>query len=112
MINSIGYTPAAHLGFNLLLFGLFLIPLSCCLRKPFKIENLIQDGLLGFIYLRSGFILLLQGWRLDPLLLLCQFVLVLSGIYLLIKDFTKNTSNSLQRGFLLLLIFGLFFLNW
>ncbi|MEH2165861.1 MAG: Ycf66 family protein [Nostoc sp.] len=51
---------------------------------------IIQAIFTPIIMLLSGFILVFQGWRLDPILQFGQFLLFLLIIYLLIKDIIIN----------------------
>jgi hypothetical protein len=85
MVNF-GLNSASLLGILLALFGLLLVPLGLSFRRPFRIGNLLQDILLALVCLLCGFILIFQGWRLDPILQFGQLLLIVSVIYLVIKD--------------------------
>lgn len=85
MINY-GFGLASLLGCFLALFGLLLLPLGLAFRRPFRIRNLFQDILLALVCLLEGFILIFQGWRLDPILQFGQILITVSVIYLVIKD--------------------------
>ena len=41
----------------------------------------------------SGLVLLFQGWRLDPILQILQFLLSLLVVFLVLKDILINTIN-------------------
>lgn len=93
MVNF-GFNSAAILGILLAIFGLGLVPLGLSFRRPFRLGNLVQDVALALVYLLCGFILLFQGWRLDPILQFGQLLLALAAIYLTIKDiFAHIRSN-------------------
>ncbi|WP_416233408.1 Ycf66 family protein [Anabaena sp. UHCC 0399] len=51
---------------------------------------ILQGVLSPVLLLVSGIILILQGWRLDPLLQFQQFLLLLLIIYLSFKDIMIN----------------------
>lgn len=85
MVNF-GFNSASLLGALLALFGLLLVPLGLSFRRPFRKGNLFQDILLALVCLLCGFVLIFQGWRLDPILQFGQFLLTVSFIYLVIKD--------------------------
>ncbi|UBF23806.1 Ycf66 family protein [Kovacikia minuta CCNUW1] len=85
MVN-VGLNIVSLLGILLALFGLLLPFLGASFRRPFRLENLIQDIILAFIYFLVGGILFFQGWRLDPVLQFMQVLLIGSTIYLTIKN--------------------------
>ncbi|WP_370588556.1 Ycf66 family protein [aff. Roholtiella sp. LEGE 12411] len=60
------------------------------MRNPGLVLYLIQVIFTPIILLLCGFILLFQGWRLDPILQFEQFLLLLLIIYLTIKDIVIN----------------------
>lgn len=93
MVNF-GLNSASFLGILLLLLSISLLPLGLLLRKPFRVENLIQDIVFAIVYILCGFILLFQGWRLDPILQICQFLLIVSTVYWTIKDILYHSSSS------------------
>lgn len=93
MVN-IAVNLASLLALLLILFGLLLIPLGLWLRRPFRAANLVQDIVLALVYLLSGLILLISGWRLDPILQLSQLLLIAAIIYLTTKDIFYRSSNS------------------
>ncbi|MEW5860273.1 MAG: Ycf66 family protein [Cyanobacteriota bacterium] len=93
MINF-GLNSASILGILLALLGVLLIPLGLLLRRPFRVENLIQDSVLASVYLLCGLILFLQGWRLDPILQFGQLLLTVSSMYLIAKDIFRRSLTS------------------
>ncbi|MBD1838639.1 hypothetical protein H6F78_09720 [Coleofasciculus sp. FACHB-64] len=93
MVNF-GINSASILGIVLTLFGLFLISLGILLRRPFRVENLIQDSVLASVYLLCGLILFFQGWRLDPILQFGQILLTVSSMYLIAKDIFRRSLTS------------------
>ncbi len=95
MVNY-GLNLASLLGFFLALFGLLLVPLGLSFRRPFRIRNLFQDILLALVCLLCGFILIFQGWRLNPILQFGQILLIVSIIYLSIKDIFSHIRRVVQ----------------
>lgn len=93
---NFGFNSSSFLGIFLALFGLLLVPIGLSFRRPFRIGNLCQDILLALVYLLCGFILTFQGWRLDPILQLNQFLLIVSVIYLVIKDIFSHVRIVVQ----------------
>lgn len=93
MVNF-GINSASILGIVLILFGLLLISLGLLLRRPFRVENLIQDSVLASVYLLCGLILFFQGWRLDPILQFGQILLTVSSMYLIAKDIFRCSLTS------------------
>jgi hypothetical protein len=83
---NFGANSASILGIFLALFGLLLVPLGLSFRRPFRIGNLFQDILLALVCFLCGFILIFQGWRLDPIIQFEQTLLIISLIYFIIKD--------------------------
>ncbi|WP_407897173.1 Ycf66 family protein [Scytonema sp. NUACC26] len=51
---------------------------------------IIQLIFIPIILLLSGFILIFQGWRLDPILQFSQLLLTLLILYLVVKDIFIN----------------------
>ena len=93
MINF-SINSASILGIVLILFGILLISLGLLLRRPFQVENLIQDSVLASVYLLCGLILFFQGWRLAPILQFGQILLTVSSMYLIAKDMFRRSLTS------------------
>jgi hypothetical protein len=85
MVNY-SFNLASLIGILLLILGASIVPLGLLIRKPFRVANLVQNVVLAPVYLFCGLILFLQGWRLDPILLFGEFLLILSSFYWVIKD--------------------------
>jgi thiol:disulfide interchange protein len=81
----------------LAILGLGLVPLGLSFRRPFRLGNLFQDIVLALVYLLCGFILLFQGWRLDPILQFGQVLLTLATIFLTIKDIFSHIRVVVER---------------
>ncbi|WP_350341317.1 Ycf66 family protein [Anabaena sp. PCC 7938] len=60
-------------------------------RNLILVFDIIQLIFVPLIMLFCGFILLFQGWRLDPILQFVQFLLFILITYLLIKDIVFST---------------------
>ncbi|MEA5549773.1 Ycf66 family protein [Anabaena cylindrica UHCC 0172] len=60
-------------------------------RNLILVFDIIQLIFVPLIMLFCGFILLFQGWRLDPILQFVQFLLFILITYLLIKDIVIST---------------------
>ncbi|MGM3305711.1 Ycf66 family protein [Anabaena sp. WFMT] len=60
-------------------------------RDLILVFYIIQLIFVPLIMLFCGFILLFQGWRLDPILQFGQFLLLILINYLLIKDIVIST---------------------
>ncbi len=59
-----------------------------------KIATRIIQSLVGpFLLVLSGLILLIQGWRLDPVLQLQQVFNLILIVYLMIRDILRTRSN-------------------
>ena len=93
MINF-SINSASILGIVMILFGILLVSLGLLLRRPFQVENLIQDSVLASVYLLCGLILFFQGWRLDPILQFGQILLTVSSMYLIAKDMFRRSLTS------------------
>jgi len=91
-----------NIGFNLAsLLGLFDLPLSVAIfaltLQLIADKNRVQDSTVAFDIIQivlvplslliCGAILILQGWRLDPLLFLVMLLLHLIIIFMWTKDF-------------------------
>lgn len=82
------------LGLLDIILALFVLVLSTtitlCKRKIIGVLGItlyvLQTIFLPLAILLVGFILLFQGWRIDPILILAVVLLHLSIIYLIIKD--------------------------
>ncbi|AFZ57074.1 hypothetical protein H6G54_27990 [Anabaena cylindrica FACHB-243] len=96
---SFGRNSTSLIGIIYLLFAVayFLIMLFLLFLRRSKSRNLIlvfdiiQLIFVPLIMLFCGFILLFQGWRLDPILQFVQFLLFILITYLLIKDIVFST---------------------
>ncbi len=73
-----------------ILMLVWLVPRGTRLIGSALALYIIQVIFTPIILLLCGFILLFQGWRLDPILQLEQFLLLLLIIYLTIKDIVIN----------------------
>ncbi|BAY92569.1 MULTISPECIES: Ycf66 family protein [unclassified Tolypothrix] len=93
-----GLNIASLLGFIYIIFAIFYMGFMVFLL--FKRANrlgsiafiiyLLQALLIPSIMLLCGFIFVFQGWRLDPILQLAQFLLTSLIIYFSIKDIVIN----------------------
>ncbi|AFY54073.1 Ycf66 protein N-terminus [Rivularia sp. PCC 7116] len=91
---NIGTNPASLLGLLQMIFGLFY--LIFLIVKLTRIWNRISSSARTFYLIQllvfpifivfSGFILLFQGWRLDPILQFQQLLLSALVFYLSLKD--------------------------
>ncbi|MGD1911084.1 MAG: hypothetical protein ACFB2X_09580 [Rivularia sp. (in: cyanobacteria)] len=99
---NIGTNIASLLGLLQIIFGLFylifvifqLIRMGNRLSSSVKTFYIIQLFVLPAFLVLSGFILLFQGWRLDPVLQFQQFLLFLLVIFLILKDIVINITNT------------------
>ncbi|MEO1374402.1 MAG: Ycf66 family protein [Cyanobacteria bacterium J06635_10] len=99
---NIGTNPASLVGLLQMVFGLFylifvvvqLIRMGNRLSSSVKAFYIIQLFVLPAFLLLSGFILLFQGWRLDPVLQFQQFLLFILVIFLILKDILINIINT------------------
>jgi len=73
-----------------ILMLVWLVPRGTRLAGSALALYLIQVIFTPIVLLLCGFILLFQGWRLDPILQFEQFLLLLLIIYLTIKDIVIN----------------------
>ena len=95
---NIGSTPATLIGVVHMIIGIiyfvfmiaWLIPRFTRLSSWATTMYLIQIIFVPIALILSGFILTFQGWRLDPILQLGQFLISLALFYFLIKDLTIN----------------------
>jgi Ycf66 protein N-terminus len=100
MLN-IGTTFAAILGLIYLILGIFypiltivvLAKRSNELNSLAKVLYIIQAIASPIVLLLCGLILIYQGWRLDPILVFSQFLLMVLIIYLAFKDILLNFSD-------------------
>lgn len=98
---NIGINPAASTGLLQIIFALFylifaivrLIRIGSRLSSSAKIFYIIQLALLPPLLLFSGFILLFQGWRLDPILQFQQLILSALVFYLSLQNIMVNAVN-------------------
>jgi len=98
---NIGINPASKTGIIQIVLSLFFLIFSVIqlLRNRnratsfnlafYLIQLVVVPIILGF----SGFILVFQGWRLDPILQIQQLLLSLLIVFLLLKDIFINTVN-------------------
>lgn len=95
---NFGVNSAALLGIIYILLAIiyfifmiaWLIPRANRIAPSALTLYIIQLIITPILLLLSGFILMFQGWRLDPILQLSQFLLFLVIIYLGIKDIVIN----------------------
>lgn len=98
---NIGINPASSMGLFQIAFGLFyliftivnLLRIGNRLSNSAKILYIIQLIILPVLFILSGFILLLQGWRLEPILQFQQIILSVLVFYLSLKDILVNAVN-------------------
>lgn len=83
MVN-VGLNLGTLLGVVLVLLGVLLIVMVVI--QPFQVNRFIQNLALAAVYVLTGAILFLQGWRLDPALQFTQFLLIGSTTYWVVKD--------------------------
>ena len=99
--SNLAINIAYFLGLLQIIFGLFYLILVVVqlVRNRNRISSLttifyiIQLVIIPTFLLLSGSILLLQGWRLDPILQFQQLILSALIFYLSIKDIMLNTVN-------------------
>ena len=102
---NFGFNPASLMGICYILFSLsYSIFMTVFLRKG---ANRLNDWAIAFyiiqaicapmLMLIAGVILFFQGWRLDPILQLAQFLLFVLIIYLSLKDIVINTMKKIRR---------------
>jgi hypothetical protein len=97
--TNIGINIASFLGILQIIFCLFylifgiiqLIRTRNRLSSSAIIFYCIQLVVIPAFLLLSGSILIFQGWRLDPILQLQQFILFLLIVFLIIKEMVINT---------------------
>lgn len=68
-------------GFVLIIVAILLFILGISQRK-----KLVQDFILGFVYLASGCIFVLYGWRFDPVTQIGMVLLTGSIVYWIIHE--------------------------
>jgi Ycf66 protein N-terminus len=84
MINY-QFNLAVLSGMALMIFAPTLIVMGLFYR-PFQPEKLVQDIVLALLYLISGAIWVFSGWRFNPIMQFSILPLVVSIVYLCIKD--------------------------
>ncbi len=96
--TNISKNIASFLGVLQIIFGLFYLIFAIIqLIRRNKISSSttifysIQLIIIPTFLLLSGLILIFQGWRLDPILQLQQFILFLLIVFLIIKEMVINT---------------------
>lgn len=97
MLN-IGTTFAAIFGLIYLILGIIypiltivvLTKRSNELNSLAKVLYIIQAIALPIVFLLCGLLLIYQGWRLDPIFVVSQFLLMVLIIYLAFKDIWLN----------------------
>jgi Ycf66 protein N-terminus len=95
---NIGVTPVTLIGLAYILLSVvyfffmiaWLIPRFNRLNPSATTMYILQIIFIPIPILISGFILVFQGWRLDPILQFGNFLIFLVLMYLLIKDITIN----------------------
>jgi Ycf66 protein N-terminus len=63
------------------------------LQSSTKVRYILQLAFIPFVLFSSGFILVFQGWRLDPILQAEQVLLFILVLYLIIKDIGMDISS-------------------
>jgi hypothetical protein len=95
---NFGLNIASLLGILYVIFGIayMLFMVSLLFRRVNRLSGgtfiiyLLQALLVPSIMLLTGFIFIFQGWRLDPILQLAQFLLTVLIVYFCIKDILVN----------------------
>ena len=95
---NFGVSSASILGliYLLLAVGYLIFMVFWLVKRGTRLTSwalalyIIQAIFTPIIMLLCGFILVFQGWRLDPILQFGQLLLFLLNIYLLIKDIVIN----------------------
>lgn len=98
---NIGVNPPSLSGLLQIIFGLLyfifaivkLVIVWNRISSLRRIFNIILLLIAPTFLIASGFILFFQGWRLDPILQLQQFILSLLIVLLLFKDIIINAVN-------------------
>ncbi|MDY6898841.1 MAG: Ycf66 family protein [Cyanobacteriota bacterium] len=98
---NIGFNPASILGLFQIVLGLLYLIFSIILLLLNRNRTtsltlafyLIQLVVAPIFLGSSGFILLFQGWRLDPVLQFQQLILSFLVSFLLFKDIVISTAN-------------------
>ncbi|WP_414619019.1 Ycf66 family protein [Calothrix sp. CCY 0018] len=99
--SNLGINIAYFLGLLQIIFGLFylilvvvqLVRIGNRVSRFATIFYIIQLVIIPIFLLLSGFILIFQGWRLDPILQFQPLILFALIFYLSIKDIMLNTVN-------------------
>ena len=100
MLN-VGITFAAILGLIYLILGIFypILTIVVLTKRSNELNSLatvlyiIQAIASPLVLLLCGLILIYQGWRLDPIHVFSQFLLMVLIIYLAFKDILLNFSD-------------------
>ena len=95
---NFGVNVSSLIGIVYLLFAIvyFILMLVWLSQRGNRLTGLglalyiIQVIFTPLVMLLCGVILIFQGWRLDPILLVLQFLLLLLIVYLSIKDIVIN----------------------
>jgi hypothetical protein len=96
-----GINPIGLLGLMYLLLGaayfilmiVLLVPRARRLARSAVILDFIQILFVAIVLFFSGLILIFQGWRLTPILMFGQFLLLILIIYFCIKDIVVNAAD-------------------
>ncbi len=104
MVN-VGLNLATILGFGQMLGFLAYLVISIAQivaafeskRNGDKVLRILQLIFLPFCLLLSGFILIIQGWRLDPILMFQELLLCILLGYLVILDLIRSLSVGVRR---------------
>ena len=99
--TNLSINIASFLGLLQIIFGLFylifvvvkLVRIANRVSSFTTIFYIIQLVIIPIFLLLSGSILLLQGWRLDPILQFQQLILFALVVYLSLKDIVINSVN-------------------
>ena len=104
--TNIGTNFASLLGFIQIIFGLLYLILAIIklvliwnrISSLRRTSNIILLLITPTFLISSGLILLFQGWRLDPILQLQQFILSFLVFYFASKDIVVDfVTNRVQR---------------
>lgn len=103
---NIGFNPASLLGFLQMIFGLLyfvfaivkLVIIWNRISSLKRTSNIILLLITPIFLIASGFILLFQGWRLDPILQLQKLILSFLVFYFGSKDIVVDfVTNRVRR---------------
>ena len=102
---NFAFNPASIIGSFYVLFSIiyFIFMIVWVRRGASRLNDtsiglyIIQTIFAPFLMLIPGVILVFQGWRLDPVLQLAEFLLFILIIYLSVKDIVINAIKKSRR---------------